>query len=106
MNCTKDVVRRLWPQIVTSQSSWINELVKIFNSTCVLNSLLNMLLKLTFKLGTLFHYKVEEYTRFERTINTNSRLKKEKHLMGGKRTKLRGLPPPQQPRDVPSKVVR
>ena len=26
--------------------------------------------------------------------------------MGGKRTKLRGLPPAQQPRDVPQKVIK
>ena len=40
------------------------------------------------------------------TTNINKRLKKGKHLMEGKRTKLRGLPLAQQPRDVPPKVVR
>ena len=76
MNCTEDVVRRLWPQIVTSQSSWIHQLVKIFNSTSVLNNLLNKLLEPALELRTLFYYKAEEYTRLEWMIYTNSRLKK------------------------------
>ena len=71
---------------MTSQSSWINQLVKIFNSTHILNSLLNALLEHTLKLRMLFHYKEVEYTRLEGTINTSSRLIKRKKKSHGRQT--------------------
>ena len=65
IKCAEDVMRRLRPQTMTGQRAWINQLVKILNSTYVLDSLLNPLLKLTLKLRTLFYYKIENYVRLE-----------------------------------------
>ena len=54
---TKNVVGRLRTQPMTSQSSRVNQLVKIFDGTCVFNNRLNMPSEFTIELGTLLNYK-------------------------------------------------
>lgn len=64
-----------------------------------------MLLEPTLKLGMLFNYKAEKYKRLEWKIKASNKLKERCHVRG-KRTKLRGFPLTQQPRNIPPKVVK
>ena len=56
----KDIVRRLRTQAVTRQDSKVNQLVKIVNGACVLNSFSNAPFKLALKFGTLLNCKTRE----------------------------------------------
>ena len=92
---------------MTSKCTRINKLVKILDRRCVFNCCLNPFVELVVKVWTLFHCKKQDTRiRIMTRIKKKERRRKEEHLLKSKRTKQRGLPLTQQPRDVPPKVIR
>ena len=91
---------------MTSKGTGINKLFKILDRPCVSNCRLDPFIKLALMVWTLFHCKRQNTRiRIMTKIKEKKRRKRE-HLLKSKRTKQRGLPPAQQPRDVPSKVIK
>ena len=87
---------------MTGQRAQINQLVKIVDRPHVLDGLLNSFFKLALKIRTLLHWKKKKKI-IRTTIKISLCTKKEG--LKSKHTNMRGLPPAQQPRDIPPKVI-